>query len=88
MVIDAHPLGRVDLKTPGFMALKSAEIVAVFEIAADGKVASVKLDPGTGIAEVDAEVVAYLKTIPWAPKTIGGVAVAGSQELDFSKEAR
>lgn len=87
-MVEARPKGRVDLSTPGFMALKSAEIVAVFEIAADGSVTSVKLNPGTGIASVDAEVIAYLKTVPWEPKTVGGVAVAGTQELDFSKEAR
>lgn len=88
VVVEARPIGRVDLNTPGFMALKSAEIVARFEIAADGAVVSVTLDPGTGIPAVDAEVVAYLKTTSWAPKTVGGVAVAGQQELDFTKEAR
>lgn len=88
VVVEAHPKGRVDLNTPGFMALKSAEIVAVFEIASDGSVTSVKLSPGTGIAAVDAEVIAFLKTVPWEPKTVGGIPVAGMQELDFSKEAR
>jgi hypothetical protein len=88
LVVEARPVGRVDLNTPGFMALKAVDIVARFEIAADGSVSSVVLDPGTGIPEVDEEVIAYLKTIPWTPKTVGGVAVAGQQELDFSKQAR
>lgn len=87
-MVEARPTGRVDLNTPGFLALKSADIVARFEIAADGTVTEVTLDPGTGIPAVDTEVLAFLKTIPWAPKTIGGVAVAGQGELDFSIAAR
>ncbi len=88
VVVEAHPIGRVDLATPGFMKLQAAEIVAIFEISADGAVASVTLRPGTGIANVDAEIVAYLKTTTWAPKTVGGVAVAGTQEMEFSKDSR
>jgi hypothetical protein len=70
------------------MALRAADIEARFEIGADGAVNSVTLDPGTGIAAVDAEILAFLKTVRWSPKTVGGIAVAGGQELTFSKRAK
>ena len=85
IVVEAYPLGRVDLATPNYMALRRAEIVAKFQIASDGS-AEVQLQPGTGIPEVDAEVIAYLKTIRWSPKTVGGIPVSDTQELTFSKD--
>jgi TonB family protein len=87
-VVEARPLGRVDVATPGYLALVSAEFEARFEIASDGTTTDVTLVPGTGVTAVDAEVVAFLKTVRWSPKTVGGIAVADVQTLTISKDAR
>jgi hypothetical protein len=82
-VVPAHPAGRVKLVAPAFDSLRSGEIEAQFEIAADGS-ATVTLLKKTGDAEADRQVLESLRTIEWVPKTVGGIPVADLQTLDFS----
>lgn len=85
IVVEARPVGRVKLQTPGFLKLTRAKVVARFEIAKDGKVTRVSLDLGTGIPRVDEEILAFLRMVAWLPRTVGGVAVDDVQLLTFGR---
>ncbi len=85
LIVDARPKGRVKLQTPAFMKLVRARVVARFEVSKDGKTERVTLDMGTGIPATDAEILAFLATVEWTPKTISGVAVPDVQVMTFAR---
>lgn len=90
VVSEPTPIGMIDpgVDVASFKALTSAYVEVEFSIEPDGSVSQVALLRGTGIPRVDQELEAYFKSFRWNPKLVGGVAVKGSQSMDFQVESR
>ncbi len=90
VVSEPTPIGVLDpgVDVASFKALASAYVEVEFTIEADGSASRVTLLRGTGIPQVDVDLVAYFKSFRWNPKLVGGVAVSGSQSMDFQVESR
>lgn len=90
VVSEPTPIGVIDpgADVASFKGLASGYVEVEFEISAKGDAVKVELLTGTGVTQVDADLVAYFKTFRWKPKTVGGVAVVGSQTMDFQVESR
>ena len=84
-VVPARPIGRIRPSTPAWDALKSGTIEAQFEVAADGKTV-VTLLQKTGNEEADRQVLEYLQTIKWLPKTVHGVPTSDVRTGTFQRE--
>lgn len=90
VVSEPTPIGVIDpgVDVASFKALASAYVEVEFAIEKDGSSSRVTLLRGTGIPRVDADLVAYFQSFRWNPKLVAGVAVTGSQSMDFQVENR
>lgn len=81
----ARPLERIQIKSPAFLALKSGYIEVKFSIDKHGA-SSVTMLQKTGNEEADRQVLQYLQSVKWSPKTLNGAPVDDVVSMEFSIE--
>lgn len=81
----ARPLERIQIKSPAFLALKSGYIEVKFSIDKHGASSVIVLQK-TGSEEADRQVLQYLQSVKWSPKTLNGAPVDDVVTMEFSIE--